>query len=147
MVISEGSKVSIEYTLKLDDDSVVDTNVGGEPLVFVQGDGHIIPGLEKELEGLNVGDEKEVNVSPEEGYGPLNESAYVEVGKTEIPEDAQVVGAQLQAENPQGQMVYPVVTEIKDETVILDFNHPLAGKELNFSVKILDIENKSSIII
>lgn len=147
MAISEGSKVSIEYTLKLDDDSVVDTNVGGEPLVYVQGGNHIIPGLEKALEGLNVGDEKEVNVSPEEGYGPLNDAAYVEVAKEEIPEDARVVGAQLQAQNPQGQMVYPVVTEVKDETVTLDFNHPLAGKELNFSVKILDIENQSSIIV
>ena len=147
MAISEGSKVSIEYTLKLEDDSVVDSNVGAEPLVFVQGGAHIIPGLEKALEGLNVGDEKEVTVSPEEGYGPLSETAFVEVGKTEIPEDAQVVGAQLQAENPKGEMVYPVVTEIKDETVILDFNHPLAGKELNFNVKILDIEDKSSIII
>lgn len=147
MAISEGSKVSIEYTLKLDDDSVVDTNVGGEPLVYVQGGNHIIPGLEKALEGLNVGDEKEVKVSPEEGYGPLNDAAYVEVAKEEIPEDARVVGAQLQAQNPQGQMVYPVVTEVKDETVTLDFNHPLAGKELNFSVKILDIENQSSIIV
>lgn len=147
MAVSEGSKVSIEYTLKLNDDTVVDSNVGGEPLVYVQGGNHIIPGLEKELEGLNVGDEKEVKVSPEEGYGPLNESAYVEVAKGEIPEDARVEGAQLQAQNPQGQMVYPVVKEVKDETIILDFNHPLAGKELNFSVKILDIENKSSIII
>ncbi|MDH3974017.1 MAG: peptidylprolyl isomerase [Deltaproteobacteria bacterium] len=147
MAISEGSKVSIEYTLKLDDDSVVDTNVGGEPLVYVQGSNHIIPGLEKELEGLNVGDEKNVKVSPEEGYGPLNDSAFVEVTKEEIPEEARVEGAQLQAENPQGEMVYPIVKELKDETVILDFNHPLAGKELNFHVKILHIESQSSIIV
>lgn len=147
MAISEGSKVSIEYTLRLDDGNVVDTNVDEEPLVYVQGENHIIPGLEKELEGLNVGDEKEVTVSPEEGYGPVNEAAFQEVNKSEIPEEARVEGAQLQAQNPQGQMVYPVVKEVKDETIVLDFNHPLAGKELNFSVKILDIENKSSIIL
>ena len=146
MTIAEGSKVSIEYTLKLEGDEIVDSNVGEEALVYVQGGNHIVPGLEKELEGLNVGDEKEVTVSPEEGYGPLNESAYVKVNKAEIPEDAQVVGAQLQAENPQGEMVYPIVTEVVEDSVTLDFNHPLAGKELNFSVKILNIENESSII-
>ena len=140
MIIAEGTKVSIEYTLKLEDEGVVDSNVGEEPLSYVHGKNHIVPGLEKELEGLKVGDTKEVEVSAQDGYGPLNDKAFVEVPKEEIPEEARKVGATLQAENPTGEMVYPVVKEIKDETLILDFNHPLAGKTLLFDVKILDVQ-------
>ena len=140
MIIAEGTKVSIEYTLKLEDEGVVDSNVGEEPLSYIHGKNHIVPGLEKELEGLKVGDTKEVEVSPQDGYGPLNDKAFVEVPKEEIPEEARKVGATLQAENPTGEMVYPVVKEIKDETLILDFNHPLAGKTLLFDVKILEVE-------
>ncbi len=140
MIIAEGSKVSIEYTLKLGDEGVVDSNVGEEPLSFVHGKNQIVPGLEKELEGLKAGDTKEVEVSPKDGYGPLNDKAFVEVPIDEIPEDARKVGATLQAENPTGEMVYPTVKEIKDKTLILDFNHPLAGKTLLFDVKVLDVQ-------
>ena len=140
--VTEGKNVSLEYTLTLDDKSVVESNVGKQPLTYTHGTQQIIPGLEKALEGLAVGDTKEVTVAPAEGYGEKDPNALQEVQKKLIPRDALVVGTRLQGKAPDGQMVYPQVAEIKDDTVVLDFNHPLAGKTLHFDVKILDIQQE-----
>jgi FKBP-type peptidyl-prolyl cis-trans isomerase SlyD len=138
--VTEGKSVSLEYTLTLDDKSVVESNVGKQPLIYTHGTQQIVPGLEKALEGLAVGDTKEVTVPPAEGYGEKNPNALQEVQKQLIPPDALVVGTRLQGQAPDGHMVYPRVAEIKDDTVVLDFNHPLAGKTLHFDVKILAIQ-------
>lgn len=140
MTISEGMTVSIEYTLTLEDKTVIDSNVGAEPLTYVQGNRQIIPGLEKELMGLKVGDSKDVTVTPQEGYGPVNEEAFVEVNKEQLPEEAWKVGSQVQGRGPQGQVVRGKVTKINGDKATIDFNHPLAGKTLLFAVKILDIK-------
>lgn len=140
VTISSGKEVSIEYTLTLEDKAVVDTNVGSNPLKYIQGARNIVPGLEKALEGLKVGDSKQVTVKPEEGYGDISKEAFLEVKKEQIPEDALKVGAQLQSQSSDGQIVRARVIEIKEETVLLDFNHPLAGKTLYFDVKVLDIQ-------
>jgi FKBP-type peptidyl-prolyl cis-trans isomerase SlyD len=142
--ITEGKNVSLEYTLTLDDKSVVESNVGKQRLTYTHGTRQIIPGLEKALEGLAVGDTKEVTVAPADGYGEKDPEALQEVQKTLIPSDALVVGTRLQGKTPDGHMVYPRVAEIKDDTVMLDFNHPLAGKTLHFNVKILDIQPQQS---
>jgi FKBP-type peptidyl-prolyl cis-trans isomerase SlyD len=142
--VTEGKNVSLEYTLTLDDKSVVESNVGKQPLTYTHGTQQIIPGLEKALEGLAVGDTKEVTVAPADGYGEKDPEALQEVQKKLIPPDALVVGARLQGKAPDGHMVYPRVAEIKDDTVVLDFNHPLAGKTLHFDVKILDIQQEQS---
>jgi FKBP-type peptidyl-prolyl cis-trans isomerase SlyD len=142
--ITEGKSVSLEYTLTLDDKSVVESNVGKEPLTYTHGTRQIIPGLEKALEGLTVGDTKEVTVAPADGYGEKDPEALQEVQKKLVPPDALVVGSRLQGKAPDGHMVYPRVAEIKDDTVVLDFNHPLAGKTLHFDVKILDITQEQS---
>jgi FKBP-type peptidyl-prolyl cis-trans isomerase SlyD len=139
MSVSDGRTVSIEYTLKLEDQSVVESNVGGEPLTYTQGTHHIIPGLENALAGMKVGENKEVTIAPEEGYGHVNEDAFKEVGKDQIPPDAMKVGTMLQGRDPNGSSFAVRISEIKDETVVLDFNHPLAGKTLVFDVKVLDI--------
>jgi FKBP-type peptidyl-prolyl cis-trans isomerase SlyD len=144
MTVSAGKQVSIEYTLKLDDKSVIDTNVGSEPLTFVQGSHQIIPGLEKELDGMKIGDSKEVSVKPEDAYGPVNEAAFREVEKTVVPEDALKVDARLQGRDANGQAVHARVAEVKDKTVLLDFNHPLAGKILHFDVKVLNIQEAAA---
>jgi FKBP-type peptidyl-prolyl cis-trans isomerase SlyD len=144
MIVSSGNTVSIEYTLKLDDKTVVDTNVGSDPLTFVQGANQIIPGLENEMKGLKVGDTKQVTVSPKEGYGEINENAFVEVEKSRIPEDAAKVGVMLQGKNSTGQAVFAKVAEVKEKTVVLDYNHPLAGKTLHFDVKVLNIQEASA---
>ena len=142
--VTEGKNVSLEYTLTLDDKSVVESNVGKQPLTYTHGTQQIIPGLEKALEGLTVGDTKEVTVTPADGYGEKDPNALQEVQKKLIPPDALVVGARLQSKDPEGHVVYLRVAEIKDDTVVLDFNHPLAGKTLHFDVKILDIQQEQS---
>ena len=140
MSIANGSKVAIEYTLTLEDDQVVDTNVGGQPLQYTQGAGHIIPGLENALTGKKQGDSLTVTVGPEEGYGPVNAEAIIEVQKKQLPEQAQQVGMQVQGQTPEGQTVQAQVIELREEVAVLDFNHPLAGKTLQFAVKILEVQ-------
>ncbi|MGE0681196.1 MAG: peptidylprolyl isomerase [Candidatus Binatia bacterium] len=139
--IVDGKQVSLEYTLTLEDKSTIDSNVGKDPLVFTQGAHEIIPGLEKKLSGLKVGESKKIEVSPEEGYGPVDPQRRQEVEKMKIPEDARKIGAKLTGQGPDGRMVFAQVTDIKGDTVILDLNHPLAGKKLFFDVKVLKVED------
>lgn len=140
MTIQTGKKVSLEYTLTDESKKVIDSNVGGSPLNYVQGSSQIIPGLEKELEGLKIGDQKNVTVKPEEAYGPIIKEAVFEVGKEQMPADAYKVGAQVQGTGPGGQPIHGMVIAIKEDKATLDFNHPLAGKTLFFDVKVLGIE-------
>ena len=144
MSISDGKTISMEYTLTLEDKKVLDTNVGGQPLNFTQGSHQIIPGLETALEGMKVGESKQVTVAPEQGYGPMNPQAIQEVPIEKIPKEAQKVGAQLRGKDAQGRMVQARVSEVKEQVVLLDYNHPLAGKKLFFDVKILDIQTAST---
>ncbi|MEE9542693.1 MAG: FKBP-type peptidyl-prolyl cis-trans isomerase, partial [Thermodesulfobacteriota bacterium] len=109
-------------------------------LVLTHGSGQVISGLEKALEGMKIGEIKQVTVSPDEGYGPVNPEALQEVKKEDVPPEALKAGAGLQAKDNDGQVFDITVVEVKDETVVLDFNHPLAGKTLCFDVKILDIK-------
>lgn len=138
--IEEGSIVSIEYTLTDQQGKVIDTNVGKEPLTFIQGAGQIVSGLEKELLGLKAGDEKKVRVKPEDGYGMPSQQAFQELPRETIPVEAQKAGASLMAKGPDGRAIPIRVHEVKEKTVVVDFNHPLAGKTLNFDVKIKDIK-------
>ncbi len=139
-VVSQGKNVSIEYTLTLEDKSVIDSNVDAEPLSFVLGSHEIIPGLENALEGMRVGESKKVTVKPEDAYGLVSKDAVSEVKKEQVPQDALQVGAVLQGQSPDGQVILARVVEIKEETVLLDYNHPLAGQTLYFDVKILDVQ-------
>lgn len=138
-VIQEGSIVSIEYTLTDDAGTVIDSNVGKEPLTFVEGAGQIVKGLENELNGLKVGDQKKVRVKPEDGYGSPDPNAFHEIPRDKIPPEGQKAGAMLMTKAPDGRTIPMRVSEVKDKTVVVDLNHPLAGKTLNFDVKIKDI--------
>jgi len=140
MTVSSGKEVSVEYTLRLEDKSVVDTNVGGEPLTYTQGAQQIISGLESEVEGMAVGELKAVTVPPERGYGVVDAAAFHEVDNKHVPEGARVVGAKLQGRDANGQSVYARVAQVKEDSVVLDYNHPLAGKTLYFEVKVLEIK-------
>ncbi|MGE0472515.1 MAG: peptidylprolyl isomerase [Nitrospirales bacterium] len=140
MTIADGTTVSMEYTLKLDNNEVLDTNVGGDPLTFTQGSHQIIPGLENALIGMKKGDSKQVTVKPSEGYGEVDERGFQEIPLDQIPPDARKVGTQLQGKDPEGRVVRPTVKEVKEQVVVLDFNHPLAGKTLNFDITILDVK-------
>jgi FKBP-type peptidyl-prolyl cis-trans isomerase SlyD len=139
-IIQDGSIVSIEYTLTDESGNVIDSNAGKEPLTYIQGAGQIVRGLEQELAGLKVGDRKKVQVKPEEGYGLPNPKAFQEIPREQIPPDAQKVGAMLMTKSPQGQPLAMRVHEVKDKTIVVDLNHPLAGKTLNFDVKVTDIK-------
>jgi FKBP-type peptidyl-prolyl cis-trans isomerase SlyD len=141
MVIADGKQISLEFTLSLDDKTKVQSNIGQEPMVYLHGSHQIIPGLEKQLTGLKAGDTKHVEIPPEEGYGPVDPKRTQEVEKDKIPEEARKVGAKLTGRGPQGQPMYAEVKEVKDKTLVLDLNHPLAGKKLIFDVKVLKVEN------
>ena len=144
MTISNGKQVTLEYTVKLDDQSVVDTNVGGEPLKVTQGSHQIIPGVEKALDGMAVGEKKQVTITPADGYGTIDPKAFQEVDKNMVPSDSQKVGTQLEGKTADGRAVFPRISEVKHETIVLDFNHPLAGKTLYFDVKVLEVAQASS---
>jgi len=139
--VQTGVTVSIEYTLKDEGGEVLDSNKGGNPLVFVQGQQQIIPGLERELVGMRPGEEKKVVVKAEDGgYGPVVPGAQQEVPKDAVPKEGQAVGTVLTARSGSGEARPVVVKEIKESTVVLDYNHPLAGKTLYFDVKVLGVQ-------
>jgi FKBP-type peptidyl-prolyl cis-trans isomerase SlyD len=138
--IREGSQVSLEYTLSDEAGTVIESNKGKQPMSYIHGKSQIIPGLEKELSGMKVGEEKKIQVKPEDGYGPVNPDAFQEVPKDKLPPEALKVGTMLMAQGPQGQGIPVRVHEVKDTTVIMDFNHPMAGKTLSFDVKISEIK-------
>lgn len=138
--IQNGSTVKMEYTLSDGKGKILDTNKGQEPLTYTHGEGQIIRGLEKALKGLHVGDQKHVVIPPEEAYGPVKPEAIIEIPKERIPPESQKVGAHLMARNQDGPPIPILVKEVKEKTVVLDANHPLAGKTLTFDVKIIGVD-------
>jgi FKBP-type peptidyl-prolyl cis-trans isomerase 2 len=139
-MIENGKQVSIEYTLRLDDGSTADSNVGEEALTFEQGSHQILPALEVALAGLKVGESKQVILTAEDGYGQVNPEAFQSVPIENIPDDAREVGAMLLARDDTGNQRPVRVHEVGPESVIIDLNHPLAGHNLNFDVRVLGIE-------
>lgn len=138
-MIEKGNKISLEYTVFLEDGTQIDTNVGEEPLVFVLGMNQVFPALEGALLGLKIGDTKKIILHPEDAYGPIVKEAFREVDVESVPPQFRFVGAVLGVQDPAGG-VFPIrVHEIKEEKVILDFNHPLAGRTLQFDVKVVDV--------
>ncbi|MBI4523274.1 MAG: peptidylprolyl isomerase [Deltaproteobacteria bacterium] len=139
--VAEGFVVSFEYTLSDEKGTLIESNKGKEPLTYTQGKGQIIPGLEKNLTGMKVNQVKKVRVKPEDAYGSVDPKKFREVPREKIPAEAQKAGSVLVAKTPQGEGVPVRVREVKEKTVILDLNHPLAGKTLMFDIKILKIES------
>ena len=139
-VVKDGMMVSLDYTLKSSEGKMLETSKGREPLKYIHGQRMMIPGLEKELTGMKVGGEKHVTVKPEDGYGKINPDAVQEVPKEKVPANALKVGAVLAARSPDGMVVPMTVKQIKEKTVVMDMNHPMAGKTLVFDVKVVDIQ-------
>ena len=138
--VQENMDVGLDYTLTVDG-KVVDSTDGKSPLHYVHGHGQIIPGLERQLVGLHVGDSKEVTVDPKDGYGPVDPAAIVEVKKDQLPKDiTPSAGLVLRGVNPDGRSFRASIKEVKESSVLLDLNHPLAGKTLVFKVKITEIK-------
>ena len=141
--VKDGAVISLQYTLSAEDGKTIESNKGQEPLKYTQGAKQIIPGLEKGIAGMKVGEEKRVKVKPEDGYGTVNDKAFQEFPKEKLPAEGLKVGAVLVARGPEGQSVPVRVHQIKEKTVVMDMNHPMAGKTLVFDVKILDIQPAS----
>jgi FKBP-type peptidyl-prolyl cis-trans isomerase SlyD len=143
MAIEKNQVVSIEYEVR-DGDKLVDSNVGGQPLVFMFGKGQIIPGLENGIVDMNIGEKSDVLVKAAEAYGDYNEEAKQELPKEQFAGIELAEGMTLYGQGEDGGTVQVTVKEILDETVVIDFNHPLAGKDLMFTVTINNIRDASA---
>jgi FKBP-type peptidyl-prolyl cis-trans isomerase SlyD len=141
MKIRNGSLVFIHYTLTNDAGEVLDTSVGYEPLEYTQGNSELIAGLEAFLEGEDVGFAGKVSIPPAEGYGEYEPKLIIMAQRDNFPEDMDLaIGMQVQTELPDGLALFRV-TEINDQGVTLDANHPLAGKTLHFDVEVIDVQS------
>lgn len=141
LMIKNGQKVFLEYTVFLEDGTKVDSNVGEDPLIFVIGTHQVFPALEMALLGLKIGDCKQVLLRAEDAYGPIVPEAFKEVDLETVPATFRYEGAVLGVQDPAGG-VYPIrVHQIKQEKIVLDFNHPLAGRSLKFDVKVVDVQD------
>ncbi len=139
-VVENGKKVSFEYMITVDGQAV-DSSQGRQPLEYVHGEGKILPGISKELKGMRVGEDKKFTVPPEDGYGKRDEKALKEVPRSSLPGEIELkVGMPLQTRTPDGRAWVVKIVEIKEDTVVLDFNHPFAGKTLAFEVKVVSVE-------
>jgi FKBP-type peptidyl-prolyl cis-trans isomerase SlyD len=143
-VVKDGKLVSLQYSLTGEDGKLIETNKGKEPLKYIQGQKQMIPGFEKELAGMTKGGEKKFKVKPEDAYGLVDQRAFQEFPKDKLPAEGLKVGAILTGQGPQGQPIRARVHQIKEKTVVLDFNHPMAGKTLIFEVKVLDIQTAAA---
>lgn len=142
--VADDLVVSIEYTLTVDGE-VIDSSEDEGPLDYLHGHSNIIPGLEKELTGMQVGESKKVKVLPAEGYGELDEDSILEVPLDEFPEDVPLEpGIELEITDDEGDMMFAEIIEIGDDTVTLDTNHPLAGKTLHFDISIVGLRAASA---
>ena len=139
--VKAGDTVRIHYTGTLNDGTVFDSSQGRDPLEFTVGSGEIIPGLDNALPGMSVGEEKSVAVPADDAYGQPDPNGRQEVPRDQIPEDIPLdPGTALQMQMPDGRAVPVTVAEVTEEAVVLDANHPLAGKDLNFEIEMVEIK-------
>ena len=136
-----GKKVKVHYTGKLTDGTVFDSSEGREPLEFVLGQGSMIKGFENAVMGLGLGDKTSATLKPDEAYGERNNDLIFNFAKEKFPEDIKPqVGMKLNMQTAQGQPVPVEVKEVADDHVVLDANHPLAGKELVFDIELVAVD-------
>ncbi|PSG91657.1 FKBP-type peptidyl-prolyl cis-trans isomerase [Aurantibacter aestuarii] len=138
--VKENNTVKVNYTGKLANGQVFDTSEGREPLEFTLGQGQLIPGFEKGVIDMKLNEKKTITIAKEEAYGEVNKDLIQEVKKTELPQDmSPEVGMGLVSKSPDGREVNLMVTEVKEDSIVVDANHPLAGKELIFDLEVVDI--------
>ncbi len=146
--VKSGDKVKVHYHGKLTNGETFDSSEGREPLEFEVGAGMVIKGFDDGVTGMSTGEKKTLNIPFDEAYGPRNPEMLVEFPKDKFPSDMQLeVGSQLMMNNGAGQQFPVVVTEIKEEVVLLDANHPLAGQDLVFDIELVEIVGGSPLII
>jgi FKBP-type peptidyl-prolyl cis-trans isomerase 2 len=139
--VKENNTVKVHYTGKLSDGQVFDSSKGKEPLEFTLGKGQLIPGFEKGLIDMTLNEKKTITVVKEEAYGAVNNDLKQEVKRSELPQDIKPeVGMGLISKSPDGQEMNLVVVEVKEESIVVDGNHPLAGKDLIFDLEVVEIK-------
>ena len=135
-----GDTVRIHYTGTLSDGSTFDSSEGRDPLEFKLGAGQVIPGFDKAVTGMSVGDSQTVEIPSEDAYGAHDPNGRQGFPRDQVPENVPIdVGTRLQLSGPQGQPIMVTVAEVTETEVILDANHPLAGKDLTFEIELVDI--------
>ncbi len=138
--IGSGKVVGMAYSLKNDAGEILDQASHAEPFLYIHGASQIVPGLEEALEGLKIGEKKNVSVDPDAGYGPVIPGLQMTVKKSQFPDVSEIsVGMQFQAQSPEGHGMVFTIVELKDDDVTIDGNHPLAGQTLHFAVEILSM--------
>jgi len=138
--VKNGDIVKVHYTGKLTNGEQFDSSTGREPLEFTVGAGQMIPGFDAALPGMKIGEKKTISILPKDAYGEVNEQAIIEFPKENVPADMQLEpGMSLQLSNQEGQPFPVIVKEIKEAVIVLDANHVLAGKELEFDIELVEI--------
>lgn len=142
-VIIDDLVVSLDYTLTVNGE-LIDASEENEPIEFIQGKQNIVPGLERELYGMTIGDSKEISVSAQDGYGDIDPQAIMDIPRHEFPTDIDLKpGIELALQQPDGMVLHAIVAEVGSDVVKLDFNHPLAGKDLLFRVTVVGLREAS----
>jgi len=147
MVVENGDFVKLEFEGKLEDGTVFDSSKHeghSHPIEFEVGAGKVLKGLDDAVRGMEKGEKKEIEISPEEGYGARNEVLKKEIPKSSVPKSPEGRGPQkgmiLTAQSPQGESFPMLIDEVKEDVIVLDLNHPLAGKKLIFEIEVVDIK-------
>ena len=140
MKIAEGTTVIIDYTLSLKNGDVIETTHDEEPVTYVQGTGEIIDGLEQAVAGFEKGTKKDIILPVDQAFGAHDPEALIEIPQTDLPPESLVPETLINANGPKGQTINGKVLEVKENTVLVDFNHPLAGQELYCAVHIIDVQ-------
>jgi FKBP-type peptidyl-prolyl cis-trans isomerase 2 len=139
--VKENNTIKVNYTGKLSNGQIFDTSEGKEPIEFVLGQGRLIPGFEKGLIDMKLNEKKTIEIAKDQAYGDVNDNLIQEVKKTELPQDMEPkVGMGLVSKSPDGKEINLMVVEVKDESIVIDGNHPLAGHDLIFDVEVVEIK-------
>jgi|AGTN01.1.fsa_nt_gi FKBP-type peptidyl-prolyl cis-trans isomerases 2 len=142
MKAKKGDKVKLEYTGKLKDGTVFDRSKSGEPIEFVVGEGRIIPGIERAVEGMNEGESKTVSIPPGEAYGQRDEDLVRKLARTALPAAFKPeVGTVVSLDLQNGESIAATIVDVTEKDVVLDLNHPLAGRDLAFDIKLVGVES------
>ena len=135
-----GDRVAVHYTGKLENGEVFANSKVGEPFEFTIGKGEVIPGFEKRVIGMELGETKTITIPPEEAYGPRSEELLVDVSKSALPEDiTPAIGEQLEIPQKDGNPIDVIITAMNEDTVTLDVNHPLAGITVTFNIQLIGV--------
>lgn len=146
--VKKGDTIKVHYHGRLTNGTTFDSSAGREPLEFEVGSGMVIPGFDSGVTGMTIGEKKTINIPADEAYGPKQDELVMEFPKDRFPADiTPEVGMQLNMSNGSGQQFPVVITDVKEDVVVLDANHPLAGEELIFDLELVAINGASSIII